>query len=193
MAEKLKRKETVDNVFITNALGTQIARVPETDVNGKVASIGTNFAYRQYFHGQSRDTTSNPAYRVAPPPPCVGKVLTNAYVSVNLGQDGQLVKTAISVAITDIDAYGERRILGRLGISVCINDLGIFRMLEGVTVDAFVIESRQYEWGGRNARGLALGRRKESANDTRIRGSQLTRQLHQPARRGNAWAEQPVR
>ncbi|MCC7335175.1 MAG: serine/threonine protein kinase [Pirellulaceae bacterium] len=169
LAEKLKRKEIeVDNVFITNALGTQIARVPETDVNGKVASIGTNFAYRQYFHGQSQDIdVESEAYRVAPPPPCVGKVLTNAYVSVNLGQDGQLVKTAISVAITDIDAHGERRILGRLGISVCINDLGIFRMLEGVTVDAFVIESRQYEWGGRNARGLALGRRKESAT-TRV-------------------------
>ncbi len=166
LAEKLRQKEIeVDSTFITDSLGTQIARVPETDVNGKIASIGANFAYRQYFNGKSQDMdVESEEYRTHPPPPCIGKVLTNAYVSVNRGEDGQRVKTAISVAITDIDANGERRILGRLGISVGVNELGIFRMLKEVTVDAFVIESRQYEWGDRNARGLALGRRKESAD-----------------------------
>ena len=39
----------VDSVFINDERGVQIARVPKSD------SIGENFAYRNYFHGQPKD------------------------------------------------------------------------------------------------------------------------------------------
>ena len=142
----------VESIFVNDARGVQIARVPKSD------SIGENFAYRNYFHGQAEDLDPlSPEYLTAPPPPATGLVISNAYVGTSQDKSGEYpIKTAFSVPIFDIDARGARRVVGRLGMSVRVNDLGIFKGLTNLSADACLVEMRDYAWGSGSARGLIL-------------------------------------
>lgn len=142
----------VDSIFINDARGVQIARAPKSD------SIGENFAYRNYFHGQSEDLDPlSPELATAPPAPAPGLVISNAYVGTSQDKTGKYpIKTALSVAIVDIDAQGVKRIVGRLAMSVRVNDLGIFKGLTNLSADACLVEMRDYAWGSGTARGLIL-------------------------------------
>ncbi|MEO8268138.1 MAG: serine/threonine-protein kinase, partial [Aureliella sp.] len=142
----------VESLFINDARGVQIARVPKSD------SIGENFAYRNYFHGQAIDLEPlSSEYLSAPPPPAKGLVISNAYVGTSQDKSGEYpIKTAFSVAIVDVDARGAKHVVGRLGMSVRVNDLGIFKGLTNVSADACLVEMRDYAWGSGTARGLIL-------------------------------------
>ena len=156
----------VESMFLTDARGTQVARVPKSD------SIGESFAYRNYFHGRAEDLDPTSAdYLANPPKPAPGLVISNAYVSTNQDKKGEYpIKTAISVAVVASDATGARRIVGRLGMSVRVNDLGVFKGLSNLSADAVLIEMRDYEWGSTTARGLILDRKLSAHNTFSVPG-----------------------
>ncbi len=145
----------VESMFLNNARGTQVARVPKSE------SIGEDFAYRNYFHGLAEDLDpTSDDYAAHPPGPAPGLVISNAYVSTNRDKQGQYpIKTAFSVAVVATDAVGAKRVVGRLGMSVRVNDLGIFQGLSNLSADACLVEMRDYGWGSETARGLILDRK----------------------------------
>lgn len=149
----------VESMFLNDIRGTQIARVAKTD------SIGENFAYRNYFHGLPEDLDpQSPEYLAQPPGPAAGVVVSNAYVSTNQDKDGQFpIKTAFSVPVVSVSTAQGKRVVGRLGMSVRVNDLGIFQGLANLSADACLVEMREYDWGTGTARGLILDRKSERA------------------------------
>ena len=87
-------------------------------------------------------------------------MISNAYAGTSQDKSGEYpIKTALSVAIVDVDALGVKRIVGRLGMSVRVNDLGIFKGLTNLSADACLVEMRDYAWGSGVARGLILERK----------------------------------
>ncbi len=145
----------LESMFLTDARGVQIARAP------KSSSIGKSFAFRHYFHGLKQDLDpSSPEYLRNPPSPATGPVVSNAYVSSNTDRNGKHpIKTSFTVPVRlVVDRQGSQRVLGRLGMSLKINDLAVFKRLEELTVDALLIETRDYDWGTGQATGLILDR-----------------------------------
>ncbi len=151
----------VESMFLNDAQGIQVARAPKSE------SIGENFAYRNYFHGLAEDLDPQSTDYIANPPrPAEGLVISNAYVSTNQDKAGQYpIKTAFSVPVVSVDDRGARRVVGRLGMSVRVNDLGVFQGLSNLSADACLVEMRDYEWGSSTARGLILDR-KSSVDQT---------------------------
>lgn len=143
----------VDSVFLNDAQGIQIARAPND------TSIGKNYAYRQYFHGGLEDyDPSDPKFQQLAPQPSSLPIVSNAYVSTNKNkQGGYAIKTALSVPIV-IHDQGNSRVIGRLGMSLKINELSIFDSLAGLPMDAVLVETRNYQWGSGRAAGLILDR-----------------------------------
>ncbi len=148
----------VESMFLNDMRGVQIARVPTSD------SIGENFAYRNYFHGLPEDLDPlSPTYVSSPPQPASGLVISNAYVSTNQDKNGEYpIKTAFSVPILGMNATGQKTVVGRLGMSVRVNDLGVFKGLSNLSADACLVEMRNYAWGSATARGLILDRKLSS-------------------------------
>lgn len=157
----------VESMFLNDLTGTQIARAPKSD------SIGENFAYRNYFHGLSEDLDpTSPSYLANPPKPAPGLVVSNVYVSTNQDKNGEYpIKTAFSVAIQGTGENGAKHIVGRLGMSVRVNDLGIFDGLFDLSADACLVEMRDYTWGTGTARGLILDRKTHVARSFAVPGS----------------------
>lgn len=145
----------VESLFINDAHGVQIARAPKSD------SIGENYAFRNYFHGLAEDLDPrSEEYLSNPPPPATGLVISNAYVGTSQDKAGGYpIKTAFSVAIVVVDARGAKRVVGRLGMSVRVNDLGVFKGLSNLSAGACLVEMRDYTWGSGTARGLILDRK----------------------------------
>ncbi|MCA9133003.1 MAG: serine/threonine protein kinase, partial [Planctomycetales bacterium] len=152
----------LESMFLNDSRGTQVARAPKTD------TIGENFAYRNYFHGLAEDLdTTSAEYLRNPPKPAARPVVSTAYASTNQDQSGEYpIKTALSVAIRSLDANGNPQIVGRLGMSVRVNDLGVFKRLSQLSVDACLVEMRDYSWGTGSARGLILDRKREGDSQT---------------------------
>lgn len=145
----------VESLFINDAHGVQIARAPKSD------SIGENYAFRNYFHGLAEDfDPRSEQYLSDPPPPASGLVISNAYVGTSQDKAGGYpIKTAFSVAIVVDDSRGAKRVVGRLGMSVRVNDLGVFKGLSNLSAGACLVEMRDYAWGSGTARGLILDRK----------------------------------
>jgi eukaryotic-like serine/threonine-protein kinase len=141
----------VDSLFINDAIGTQVARVREED------SIGKNFAYRQYFHGGDKDLDPDSAeFKNNPPAVSSVSLVSNVYVSTNKAQGGQpSIKTALSVPIKSKD---DGSVLGRLSMSLQIQELAIFGSLKELPLRAVLFETRDYPWGTSTAQGLVLDR-----------------------------------
>ncbi len=157
----------VESMFLNNATGIQIARAPKSD------SIGENFAYRNYFHGLPMDLDpSSREFLDNPPQPAQGLVISNAYVSTNQDKNGEYpIKSAFSVAIVGANLQGEKKVVGRLGMSVRVNDLGIFNGLSNLSADACLVEMRDYAWGTGTARGLILDRKSKLSRTFSVPGS----------------------
>lgn len=138
-----------DSLFINDTQGIQIARVPKED------SVGKNFAYRQYFHGGAQDLDPESAqYKSNPPNISSYPLVSNAYVSTNKAQGGQpSIKTALSVPILD-----RGKVVGRLSMSLQIQELAIFASLKELPLRAVLFETREYPWGSGTAQGLILDR-----------------------------------
>jgi eukaryotic-like serine/threonine-protein kinase len=143
----------LDSLFLNDSRGTQVARAPKED------SIGKNFAYRQYFHGGEKDfDPESPEYTHNPPRASAETIVSNVYVSSNKAQSGQVsIKTAFSVPIV-VRNQETTRVVGRLGMSLQIQELGIFDSLKDLPLRAVLFETRQYPWGTGTAQGLILDR-----------------------------------
>ena len=163
----------VESMFITDARGIQIARVEETE------TIGDSFAYRHYFHGNEHDLPDTEALRGSPPPPARSPVLSTVYQSTNPDREtGEFpIKTAFSVAIVDRSGTSGAQILGRLAMSVNINQLEMFNQLRELSLQATLVEMRDYPWGTGNAQGLII----DSIGHSAISKQGLYRQIEQPA------------
>lgn len=143
----------LDSLFINDANGIQIARVPKED------SIGKNYAYRQYFHGGAKDLDPDSTeIRNNPPKPSKDAIVSNVYVSTNKAQAGQAsIKTALSVPIV-VESNNELRIVGRIALSLPIHELAIFDSLKDLPLRAVLFETRDYPWGNGTAKGLIIDR-----------------------------------
>lgn len=154
-----------ESVFLMGVAGTQIARAPEGD------SIGNNFAYRHYYHGVEADwDLQSERYKTSPPQMSMEPVLSNAYVSTNQAEDGRYpVKSTLAVTVESEGIGSDRRPLGRLGISIFINDLKVFEKLSQLSIDAVLVETRDYPWGSGSARGLLLDHLRHSGDNETVR------------------------
>jgi len=152
----------LESIYLTDAFGTQVARAPKTD------SVGKNFAFRHYFHGLDQDLDPR-SDDYSPPPPSTRPIVSNAYVSTNKDDAGQYpIKTSFSVPIIGSEPSGEAKVLGRLGMSVRINQLSIFEQLETLDLDGVLIETKAYNWGTGSANGLILDRIRDHAPATTV-------------------------
>jgi hypothetical protein len=148
-SNQFERVEDVhhESLFVISAAGTQVARAPYS-----TESVGQDFAFRDYFHGQGKDLQPG-----AKPEPSLRPVLSVAYQSTN--NQGQ-IKTAFSVPILVTDG-NSTRVLGRLCMSLAINDLQIFASLNDqslgdLPIHSMLVEAREYPWGDDNSLGLVL-------------------------------------
>ena len=143
----------LDSLFINDATGIQIARVPKED------SIGNDFAYRQYFHGGDSDLDpKSPEYQSNRPKPSDKSIVSNVYISTSKTEDGQaVIKTALSVPIV-AKANGQSVVVGRLNMSLLVQELAIFDSLRDLPLRAVLFETRNYAWGNGNAQGVILDR-----------------------------------
>lgn len=142
-----------ESLFVISDDGTQIARSPYAS-----DSIGGNYAYRDYFHGQGTDLPKGET-----PPPALGHVLSAAYQSSN--KDGK-IRTALSVPIRVREAEGDR-ILGRLCMSVPINSLEILDLkdMRKLNVQSMLVDMRDYDWNNGSSVGLVLDGFKDQLNN----------------------------
>jgi hypothetical protein len=163
----------VESVFLTDAKGLQLARAPWGQ------SVGENFAYRHYFHGRDHDLDPQAEeFLNSPPPPASFPVLSNAYVSTNrLGNNKYPVKSSFAVAVTSGENDPSRRVLGRLGVSIEINDLKLFKRISELSIDAVLVEMREYPWGSGNSTGLVVDRlRQEQISSSDADAEPITEQ-----------------
>jgi hypothetical protein len=137
----------LDSLFINDSRGIQVARAARKD------SIGKNFAYRQYFHGGVKDLDPESTdYKNNPPVASSVSLVSNVYVSTNKAQG---IKTALSVPIKSKE---DGKLLGRLSMSLEIQELAIFDSLKELPLRAVLFETRDYPWGTSTAQGLILDR-----------------------------------
>lgn len=124
--------------------GIQIARSPY-----KGDTIGRNFAYRDYFHGQGNDLPEGET-----PPPALRHVLSVPFQSTS---DDKQIRTALSVPIRVRDAQGDQ-IIGRLSMSVPINALQILNLkdMRKLNVQSMLVDMRDYTWNNGSSIGLVL-------------------------------------
>lgn len=110
---------TAESWFITDRLGNQVARSPESE------SIGKNYAHRDYFHGQGAEFDAAAASPSASGPPIIqAPNLSAVYRSTTTRK----LKVAFSHPVwSDPGEDGQRRVLGVLAMSI---DLGQFNVLE---------------------------------------------------------------
>lgn len=146
----------LESMALLNAEGVQVARAPKSN------SIGKKFAYRNYFHGLKQDLDpESEDYKSNPPPPADYPIVSNAYVSTNVDATGNHpIKTSFTVPIfaEPKEIGDEKKVIGRLNMSIKINDLAIFDRLSKLSADAVLVETRNYSWGTETACGLILDR-----------------------------------
>jgi serine/threonine protein kinase/class 3 adenylate cyclase len=146
------RDAPADSWFINDARGVQIARSPRSE-----ASLGENFAHRDYFHGQGADlgpeTTGHK--------PIEAPHLSVVYRSTSTGY----LKVAFSVPIENGRKGRSRRVIGVLAMTV---DLGEFNVLDKELPaghEVMLIDLRESTIDGQQRRGLILHR--QAATDYR--------------------------
>jgi hypothetical protein len=132
--------------FVISRQGVQVARAPET------ISIGNNYAFRDYFHGQGLDL---PKER-RDVEPIASENLSAVYRSTST----RLLKVAFSVPVWNGLRGDERSAAGVLAMSV---DLGDFRVLDAGELsgekEVLLIDLRNDEIEKTSRRGLILHHR----------------------------------
>jgi type II secretory pathway pseudopilin PulG len=139
------RDAPADSWFINDVRGVQVARSPRSE-----ASLGENYAHRDYFHGQGADL----------PPETTGLKpiesphLSAVYRSTSTGH----LKVAFSVPIENGRKGRQRKVVGVLAMSV---DLGEFNVLDKELPrghEVVLIDLREATIDGQTRRGLILHR-----------------------------------
>lgn len=130
-----------ESMFVNGFNGDQLARVPKSD------SITQNFAFRHYFHGQQMDLP-----RGSSPPPATFPVLSVVYISTNTQQPHVALSVPIWGPPNDV---GNQSVIGRLGMSISVGDLGMFEHLGDEEVP-MLVESRKYNWEETQSYGLVV-------------------------------------
>ena len=121
--------------YIQASEGTQVARVPFLDKEGKrSSSIGENFAFRDYFHGGGRDY---PVNQPTSPRPLSGPHNSAAMRSTN---DGDLV-VMLSVPIR---ASRDAEPLGVIGMSIELGEFADLQVPLPEGQGVLLVESRKY-------------------------------------------------
>lgn len=128
------------SLFINGLSGEQFARVPRGE------SIGRNFAFRHYFHGQQMDLPEN-----SQPPPAEHPVLSVVYVSKNT----RTPHVSLTVPVWDQALDADRRVIGRIGMAISVGDLGMFNQLGHEEVP-MLVETRKYGWGDGQSYGIVV-------------------------------------
>jgi len=151
---QFNQRAPAESWFINDRQGKQIARSPPSD-----KSLGENYSYRDYFHGQGADLPKDTA-DVAP----IEEPYQSAvYRSTSSGR----LKVAFSVPIENGRKGAARQVVGVLAMSVDLNE---FNVLEKELPDEFevvLVDLRQLTIEGETNRGLVLHH-----------------QAHEPIRRG---------
>ncbi len=129
--------------FVISRQGVQVARAPES------VSVGKNFAFRDYFHGQGANLPEG-SENVEP---ITGSNLSAVYVSTTSSQ----LKVAFSVPVWNGKRGDDRAVVGVLAMSV---DLGDFRVLDQGELrgdkEVLLVDLRDVRIEGTNRRGLIL-------------------------------------
>jgi hypothetical protein len=146
------REAPADSWFINDVRGVQVARSPRSE-----ASRGSNYAHRDYFHGQGVDLPEHtPDLR-----PITAAHLSAVYRSTSSGH----LKVAFSVPIENGLRGKDRGIVGVLAMSV---DLGEFNVLEKQLPpghEVVLIDLRQANVDGVTRRGLVLHHQMDATYD----------------------------
>jgi hypothetical protein len=164
------REAPADSWFINDVRGVQVARSPRSP-----ASLGGNYAHRDYFHGQGFDFEENtPNLK-----PITAPHLSAVYRSTSTGH----LKVAFSVPIENGLRGRERGIVGVLAMSV---DLGEFNVLENDLPrghEVVLVDLRESNIDGQTRRGLVLHHQVESVYERGETppwvGSELLNQIDQ--------------
>jgi hypothetical protein len=124
--------------FVTDAAGVQRARVPYDDT-----TVGTNFAFRDYFHGGGRDLSADEATGVRP--------LQEAHRSnVFRSQATDDLMVAFTVPIWgEADPGGGRTVLGVLGMTVELGQFEALQLGPGSEQVAVLVDTRADSSGRR--------------------------------------------
>ncbi len=144
-AEKSDRDKLApaDSWFISNAVGIQIARSPRS------TSLGLNYSYRDYFHGQGKDLTPNtPDLK-----PITEPHLSAVYRSTSTGY----LRVAFSVPINSVRA-GVNKVLGVLAMSVPLGEFNVLQKRLPVGHEVVLIDLRESTIDDETRRGLILHR-----------------------------------
>lgn len=133
-----------DSWFINNVHGTQVARSPPKD------SVGKNYAYRDYFHGQGQDLEKGRADGVEP-------IDVPHLSAVYESSTSHKLKVAFSVPVRRPGGDGEAAVvLGILAMSV---DVGAFEVLDRDLTggnEVVLVDTRTDTVDGEPKRGLIL-------------------------------------
>ena len=141
------REASADSWFINDVRGIQIARSPHSD-----ASLGANYAERDYFHGLGVDPPAATELK-----PITAPHLSAVYRSTSTGH----LKVAFSVPIENGLRGEERRVVGVLAMSV---DLGAFDFKWTLPRGQMVlVDLREAVIDEVKRRGLVLHRKTEDA------------------------------
>lgn len=130
--------------FVADAQGLQWARIPESD------TIGKNWSFRDYFHGQGRDFPRDGAPHLVQP-------IQAPYLSVvfpSQANGRRIVAFSTPIWSGKRDDAG-RRVLGVLGMTVALGHFGELRPTDGRESRqiAVLVDSR-VDWTG--SKGLLL-------------------------------------
>jgi eukaryotic-like serine/threonine-protein kinase len=130
--------------FLNDDRGLQVARVPVLEDRH---TVGRDYSYRDYFHGDGHDYDEND-----PTPRAPIDEPHRSIVFQNWG-DGKL-NVALSVPVLGrADEFGERRVLGVLAMTVGVGDSSILRLSDNKDLMAVLVDTKP-DWKGR--RGLVL-------------------------------------
>jgi hypothetical protein len=147
-----EREAPADSWFINDVRGIQVARSPRSP-----ASLGGNYAHRDYFHGQGADFEENaPKLK-----PITAPHLSAVYRSTSSGH----LKVAFSVPIENGLRGKDRGIVGVLAMSV---DLGEFNVLVKQLPpgqELVIIDLRPSNIDEETRRGLVLHHQVETASE----------------------------
>lgn len=151
---EFNQRAPAESWFINDRQGKQIARSPPSD-----KSLGENYAYRDYFHGQGADLPKDATGITPIEEPYQSAV----YRSTSSGR----LKVAFSVPIENGLKGAALQVVGVLAMSVDLNEFNVLQKELPDEFEVVLIDLRQLTIEGETNRGLVLHH-----------------QAHEPIRRG---------